>query len=440
MAAKTFDVGTPTIWSNVTAGSEPQDLPGRSSLLILLMAIHLISAIASAQAPPAQSPETAGSSGAPTGGAQSSTTAPSAADTPANQVPSSKTEKKKKEKRGKIVAAPIPISNAALGTGIIPVVSYIFALSKEDKISPPSVVGAAGLITDNGSRALALAGQLYVKHNTSIITAAFVRGHLNYDFYGTGSAAGDAGRKLALTQTGQLFFGEFLHRIGWKFFLGPRVWIASSSITPHPDSSTADQPVLSALDLGTSPRALGLRLLRDTRPNRFYATAGTLFDFKANFFQVDSASSGLPGGNKTYSFQPYELTFNKYMSLSKSQVLAYNLTLCAVGGQAPFYGQCLFGTKNELRGYVPGRYIDTRMFATQLEYRLALPKRLGLVAFGGVGEVAPSLGKFNGDNLLPAIGAGLRFLLDRKYHVNFRIDFAQGKNEHTWSMGIAEAF
>jgi hypothetical protein len=95
---------------------------------------------------------------------------------------------------------------------------------------------------------------------------------------------------------------------------------------------------------------------------------------------------------------------------------------------------------NALRGYVPGRYIDRQMFATQLEYRLALPKRLGLVAFGGVGEVAPSVGKFNGENLLPAIGTGLRFLLNKKYHVNLRIDIAQGKNEHTWSMSIGEAF
>lgn len=29
------------------------------------------------------------------------------------------------------------------------------------------------------------------------------------------------------------------------------------------------------------------------------------------------------------------------------------------------------------------------MVATQLEYRLTLPKRFGLVAFGGLGEVIP---------------------------------------------------
>jgi outer membrane protein assembly factor BamA len=134
-----------------------------------------------------------------------------------------------------------------------------------------------------------------------------------------------------------------------------------------------------------------VRLLRDTRPNRFYPTAGTLFDLSTNFF---SASSNLgttsdltpnPARAKVYSYQTYRIIFNKYVSLSKSQVLAYNLYLCGTGGDAPFYGQCIFGVQNELQGYTAGRYIDRYMFATQLEYRLVLPKRFGLVGFGGVG-------------------------------------------------------
>jgi hypothetical protein len=356
-------------------------------------------------------------------------------------------KEKKKEKRGEIVIAPLPISSPALGTGVIPLFGYIFPFSTKDKVSPPSVVGAAALFTDNGSRALAVAGQLYLKQNTSQITAAYVRGNLNYDFYGTGTAAGNAGRKLAIKQTGSVFFGEFLHRLVGKFFLGPRVWIGQSDITPNLAGSDSDHPDLSQLDLAGHAKALGLRLLRDTRPNRFYATGGTLTDFSANFFGISSnlqvAGGGFPSQqvrSKHYSFQTYRFTFNKYESLTKSQVLAYNLYLCSTGGQAPFYGECVFGVNNELRGYTAARYIDRHMFATQLEYRLALPKRLGLVGFGGVGEVAPSVGQFRYRNLLPAGGAGLRVLLEKKYHVNLRVDVAEGKDGPTWSMSVGEAF
>jgi len=143
-----------------------------------------------------------------------------------------------------------------------------------------------------------------------------------------------------------------------------------------------DRPI-AARDLGlhTTLTALGVRLNRDTRPNRFYAKAGTLLDFTSDFF-----SQGL--GSK-YSFQSYKFTFNKYGDLAKNQVLAYNLFACLTGGQPPFYGNCIYGTNNELRGYVAGRYLDRYMVATQLEYRLALRKRFGIVAFGGLGEVFP---------------------------------------------------
>jgi hypothetical protein len=34
----------------------------------------------------------------------------------------------------------------------------------------------------------------------------------------------------------------------------------------------------------------------------------------------------------------------------------------------------------------------------------------------------------------------IRFLLSKKYHVNLRTDFAWGKDNFTWSMGVGEAF
>jgi len=80
------------------------------------------------------------------------------------------------------------------------------------------------------------------------------------------------------------------------------------------------------------------------------------------------------------------------------------------------------------------------MVATQLEYRLVLPKRFGVVVFGGIGGVAPGADQFRSKNFLPDVGTGLRFELSKKYHVNLRADIAQGKNSHTWSMGVGEAF
>ncbi len=80
------------------------------------------------------------------------------------------------------------------------------------------------------------------------------------------------------------------------------------------------------------------------------------------------------------------------------------------------------------------------MFASQAEYRLELKRRLGLVAFGGFGGVARKWGDFRTDQLLPAAGVGLRFKLDKKNHINYRIDLAFGREGRTLSIGVGEAF
>jgi hypothetical protein len=335
-----------------------------------------------------------------------------------------------KQAGGSFVIIPLPISSPALGSGIVPILAYIFPLERGDKTSPPSVVGAAGLVTNNGTRAFVLGGEFYFRENTYRTTAAFARGNLNYDLYGLG--AGVSQPQLPLNQTGQAVFGEFLRRIGWKFFLGPRFFWGNSFITLRPTNlETAQLPP--DLGLHTALTAIGFRLQRDTRLNRFYPTNGTLLDFTSDFF-----SQGL--GSK-YSFQSYKFTVNKYWTLTKQQVLAYNGFACLTGGQPPFYGNCIYGTNNELRGYIAGRYLDRYMAATQLEYRLALPKRFGVVAFGGLGGVVPGGNQpFRTKNFLPSGGGGARFELSKKYHVNLRVDLAQGTDGHTWGMGVGEAF
>jgi hypothetical protein len=340
--------------------------------------------------------------------------------------------KKKNPSRGSIVVAPLPASSPAIGSGIIPVLGYIFPFSKKDKVSPPSTVGVAGLITDNGSRGFAVGGQLFLKENTYEITAGFVRGNVNYNIYGNGIAAN---LKLPLKQTGDAVLGEFLRRVGRRFFVGPRFISGRSVITLQP-SSINGVPIPADLGIHTNLNAIGARLTRDTRPNHFYPVSGTFFSFTSDFF-----SQAL---NSKYSFQSYRTQFDKYWSLSKKQVIAYDGYFCATGGKPPFYGNCIYGTNNELRGYTAGRYFTRYMLATQLEYRLVLPKRFGLVAFGGVGGVIPGgnqlFQRVQNSHFLPGGGGGLRFELSKQYHVNLRADIAQGRDGHTFGMGVGEAF
>jgi outer membrane protein assembly factor BamA len=349
---------------------------------------------------------------------------------PAQSDNESKKEETKKAKRGSLVIAPFPISNPAIGSGLVLAVGYIFPFSKNDKVSPPSVIGVAGLYTNNETRGLAVVGQFYLKQNTYKLTTGYARGNVNYDLYGSRAFEG---LKLPLQQTGQLFRVEVLRRVGWKFFLGPQFSTGSSTITLRPSSGDTPPPPPD-LGLHTTLTAVGATLTRDTSLNRFYPTNGTFFNFSSDFFSQTLGSK--------YSFQKYVMTFSKYWSLTENQVVAYNGYFCGTGGQPPFYGNCIYGTSNQLRGYVAGKYFNRYMVTTQVEYRLALPWRLGVVAFGGLGEAIPGDDQllFRSNNFLPSGGGGLRFQLSKQYHVNLRADIAGGKDGHTFSLGLGEAF
>ena len=370
-------------------------------------------------------------------GQEDKPTPPQAVDQPQQPAAPAQPEPQPKKKKkfaipAGIVVAPLPISSPALGSGMTPVLGYIFPFSKHDKVSPPSTIGVAGLFTDNGSRGFAVGGQLFLDENRYEITSGFIHGNANYNIY---SSELLPGLKLPLNQTGEAFLGEFLRRLFWKFFAGPRVISGNSFITVRPNNVT-NFPLPSGLGLHTTLTAIGVKLTRDTRPNHFYPVSGTFFTFSSDFFSQDLGSK--------YSFQSYRSQFDKYWSLSNKQVLAYDADFCGTSGKPPFYGNCIYGTNNELRGYTAGRYFTRYTLATQLEYRLVLPKRFGLVIFGGLGGVIPGGSQLSqqvqSSHFLPSGGGGLRFELSKKYHVNLRADIAQGRDGHTFGMGVGEAF
>jgi len=174
--------------------------------------------------------------------------------------------------------APLPIVSPAIGSGIIPVLAYIFPFQAKDAASPPSLVAVTGLVTNNGSRAFALGTDMYFKQASYELKSFYFRGNLDYDLYGVGYQSGNAGFKLPLDQTGQLFFIEFLRSLPGKFFVGGRFITDNSLITVKP---TTGRTPLFPPDTGleTNLRALGVALTRDSRLNRFYPLQGSIIDF-----------------------------------------------------------------------------------------------------------------------------------------------------------------
>ena len=355
------------------------------------------------------------------------------ADTTADPASPQKDDqgKQKKEKRGSLVIAPIPISSPAFGSGLLLIAGYVFKFDKNDEISPPSWAGLAAIYTNNGTRGLAMGSKLYLKENKYQTTFAVITGRANLDFFGPGRLPNNEGIAIPLSLGGKVFFGEVMRNVKGNIFVGPRYQFRrlSASLDGERPPGGFEIP---DIDLKSNSAAIGFHIQRDRRDSTFYPTKGSLIDFTADFF--DQAF----GSRREY--QVYKVGYNGYREVTPRQVLAYRAMACSAKGSVPFYDLCLYGMNNDVRGYATGEFQNRHMFAGQAEYRLDWKHRLGFVAFGGVGGVARRWGDFRMDGLLPGAGVGLRFKLDKKNHINYRIDYAFGRAGRTLSIGVGESF
>ena len=343
-----------------------------------------------------------------------------------------------KERKTEFVGAPIPISNPTIGTGLGIVAALLLPLKKSDTISPPAVIGVGGFYTDSHSYTVGAAMKAYIAEDHWRLLGGGATGQIHYDLFLPGVGPGGSPPSIPINQDVKGLSAEVLRRVSSTLFVGARYIYADTTLKL--DAADLDSPATPpSRDFAVTAASLGPRFQSDSRDSTFYPLRGALFDLTADFYEPGF------GGNRTY--QSYKSSLEGFFSTADRQVLAARVSACEVRGDAPVYALCLFGLSSDLRGYSVGRYLDRSMFTAQAEYRAQLPEDLGFfgkfgfVAFAGVGEVAPDFGSMNSENLLPSGGVGIRFLLAKENHINFRIDYAWGKSgSKGLYVGVGEAF
>lgn len=337
--------------------------------------------------------------------------------------------KPKSPKKGEWLFAPIPMINPTLENGLGVAVGYLYPTSAN---AAPSMTAAGAFRTSNGSWGTGALQKLHLKNDLLRITAGAGYFNVNYKFYGIGASAGNAGDFLPITQNGTGFLAEVLFRIHSKWYAGPRFMLMRTTVSPNLDEDpSGEAPDIPPLDIRLRTASLGPHIQRDSRDDEMYPRAGSLFNTQIGLY------GQAVGGNRSY--QSYEFSYSKYLSLGQRQVLALRGSSCFTSGPVPFYNLCGFQSK-DVRGYPAGRYVDHHMLASQAEFRQELPYRLGLVVFAGAGGVAPEIDAFKFKELRPGVGAGLRFRLTKKNHINLSADYARGIGSDAFYVTIGEVF
>ncbi len=143
-----------------------------------------------------------------------------------------------------------------------------------------------------------------------------------------------------------------------------------------------------------------------------------------------------------FVYTNYRIDFRKYWKLfaDMDHILAFQAFGNFVEGEAPFHYVSLLGGSSLMRGYYRGRFRDNHQLASQIEYRMPLWWRFGVVAFAGLGNVYDQLSAFKLGDLKHSVGAGLRVKIDEAERLNMRIDFGFGERTSGFYLNVTEAF
>jgi outer membrane protein assembly factor BamA len=182
---------------------------------------------------------------------------------------------------------------------------------------------------------------------------------------------------------------------------------------------------------GSEVLATSLGLVFDSRNDVGAPRAGTYARI------VPSVAAKVLGGDAAY--RRLTVDARRYDALG-AHVVAFQLQYDGLAGAAPFDLLPMIGADTALRGYPRGRFRDQHAFTTQAEFRSAVWRRFGAVAFAGAGTVAPQLSALTSGAWYPTFGAGARYVLSPRYRTIVRADFAVGRSTFGIHLGIGEAF
>ena len=208
-------------------------------------------------------------------------------------------ESKLKVQRGNFVVVPIPISNPTLEEGIVAGAAYFYPQSEEQKkLQPASLTAAAGMYTNNNSRALALVQQNYWKNNRWRFTGAVGGADLRLSLLTPDDTS--SGTSVDWRINGKFLFAKLARRIKGDWYGGVLTRLIDASQNVEWDSTSP------GFDTGSDILSAGLGAVveYDTRDNPFNATSGQHLTVDALFNEEAIGSD--------FTYQSYGASYRSY--------------------------------------------------------------------------------------------------------------------------------
>jgi hypothetical protein len=249
-------------------------------------------------------------------------------------------------------------------------------------------------------------------------------------FFGVGNNTSESSEETYTPQT-FLVKAVLYKSLSSHVNIGPTARYESVSMQERASGGILASGLLPGSRSGTS-RGLGIVANWDSRDNTFATETGSFYQLTTLFYRSAFGSD--------YSYDDVQIDLRNFFKMFSDHVIAVQGIGEFIDGSAPFQSLAKFGGQNIMRGYFDGRYRDKNGVALQMEYRVPVWWRFGVVGFAGVAQVAERISSLAMNRFWVAGGVGLRFAWNPEERVNLRLDYGVGNNSSGVYITMTEAF
>lgn len=241
------------------------------------------------------------------------------------------------------------------------------------------------------------------------------------------------GYDMATDDDNESKYSERLGSISANFDIEllPNVYIGPTLSYTYVGARRVTKPELwEGLPDHTNSFGPGVSLYYDTRDNINNTYHGICVNVSQQFFPR------LFNGDNNFSMTTAFVRY--FRPLWRGCIFATQLQGVFTYGHTPWGMLPTIGGSRVMRGYFEGQYRDKDLIDFTVELRQRIWGRHGVVVWGGVANLAPSLRKMRLRQTLPNFGVGYRF--EFKQRVNLRLDVGFGRHCKSLELSINEAF
>jgi hypothetical protein len=334
------------------------------------------------------------------------------------------------QKSRKFLILPAVVKSIETSFGFGTAGSFFFKMKKNDTLLRTSNVEALGLYTLRKQVVAVLGFNIYFPKEKYILRWRNTFSHFPDKFWGLGNYTQNSARESYVYS--QVFMNpQLLRRVYKKFFVGLTYEFQNVFKLDYPANGLFDTENITGRHGGKVSGA-GIIIAWDTRNNSFNSTKGFFAQIMALDFSKTIGSQ--------FNYRNFVIDIRKYIKVRKNDVLAFQSFSYLNSGNVAYRNMATLGGSDIMRGYYAGRYRDKNSTAFQMEYRMNVYKRFGIVGFGGFGEVSDDLKDFTISGFKYTWGGGLRFAINRKERVNLRLDYGFGRKSNGLYFMVTEAF